>query len=85
MDVRNPTDRSPTERLEQARKDQKARSITMPALQVRNTNGGDWRVHASFPDGSAEEISGFRTENEANTWIAEKLQDWLDRRVPAGT
>jgi hypothetical protein len=81
MDVRDQTERSPTERLNEARKDQKARSITMPALQVRNTNGADWRVHASFPDGSFEEISGFQTENEANTWIAEKLQDWLDQRA----
>ena len=81
MDVRDPTERSATERLDKARQDQKARSVTMPALQVRNANG-DWRVHASFPDGNAEEISGFKTENEANTWIAEKLQDWLDHRGP---
>jgi hypothetical protein len=67
--------------MERARKDQMARSITMPVLQVRNTNGGSWRVHASFPDGSEDEVTGFKTENEANIWIAEKLQDWLDQRA----
>jgi hypothetical protein len=81
MDVGNKTQQSAAERLENARKEQMARSMTMPALQVRNTNGGAWRVHASFPDGSEEEISGFNTENEANTWIAEKLQGWLDERA----
>jgi hypothetical protein len=52
----------------------------MPILQIRNTNGGDWSVHAEFPDGSFEEISGFKSENEANEWIANSLREWLDRR-----
>jgi hypothetical protein len=55
-------------------------SMTIPILQIRNKNGGAWVVHAEFPDGSFEEISGFKTENEANEWIARELQDWLDRR-----
>ena len=54
--------------------------MTVPVLQIRNKNGGAWSVHAEFPDGSFEEISGFRTENEANEWVAKELQDWLDRR-----
>jgi hypothetical protein len=54
---------------------------TMPVLQIRNANGGAWIVHAEFPDGSFEEISGFRTENDANEWIATSLQQWLDRRA----
>jgi hypothetical protein len=54
--------------------------MTAPILQIRNKNGGAWSVHAEFPDGSFEEISGFKTENEANEWIAKDLQDWLDRR-----
>lgn len=74
-------DASPDERLERARKEQMARSVTMPALQIRNTNGEDWRVHASFPDGSFEEIAGFQSENAANQWIAEKFQEWLDQRT----
>jgi hypothetical protein len=54
--------------------------MTMPILQIRNTNGGDWRVHAEFPDGSFEEISGFKNENEANEWIANSLREWLEQR-----
>jgi len=54
--------------------------MTAPVLQIRNKNGGAWTVHADFPDGSFEEISGFKTENEANEWVAKELQDWLDRR-----
>ena len=54
--------------------------MTAPVLQIRNKNGGAWTVHAEFPDGSFEEISGFKTENEANEWVAKELQDWLDRR-----
>lgn len=53
---------------------------TMPALQIRNNDGGDWCVHAQFPDGSFEDIGGFKTENEANEWIARELQQWLDQR-----
>jgi hypothetical protein len=55
-------------------------STTMPILQIRNANGGAWTVHAEFPDGSSDEISGFRTESDANEWIATSLQQWLDQR-----
>jgi len=54
--------------------------MTVPVLQIRNKKGSAWSVHAEFPDGSFEEISGFKTENEANEWVAKELQDWLDRR-----
>ena len=57
--------------------------MSIPALQIRNKNGGAWTVHAEFPDGSFEEISGFRSENDANAWIAKDLQGWLDRREAA--
>ena len=53
---------------------------SMPTLQIRNTPSGAWCVHAQFPDGSFEDIRGFRTENEANEWIARQLQQWLDQR-----
>jgi hypothetical protein len=52
----------------------------MPALQIRNKNGGSWIVRAEFPDGSFEEISGFKTESDANEWIATNLQDWMEQR-----
>jgi hypothetical protein len=51
-----------------------------PDLANPQQERGAWSVHAEFPDGSFEEISGFKTENEANEWIAKDLQDWLDRR-----
>jgi hypothetical protein len=55
-------------------------STTMRVLQIRHNNGGAWTIHAEFPDGSVEEIPGFKSENEANEWIATDLQRWLDRR-----
>lgn len=54
--------------------------MNAPVLQIRNRNGGAWTVHAEFRDGSFEEISGFKSENEANEWIANKLPDWLEQR-----
>ena len=57
--------------------------MSAPILQIRNKNGGAWSVHAKFPDGSFEEIAGFKSENEANEWIAKELQLWLDRRQEA--
>ena len=53
---------------------------SMPVLQIRSTNGGAWCVHAEFPDGSAADIKGFATENDANQWIATELQHWLEKR-----
>jgi hypothetical protein len=53
---------------------------TVPMLQIRNTDAGAWCVHAQFPDGSFEDIGGFKTENDANEWIAHELQQWLDQR-----
>jgi hypothetical protein len=54
--------------------------MSMPILQIRNSNGGAWCVHAEFPDSSFEDVGGFRTENEANEWIAKDLQQWLEKR-----
>jgi hypothetical protein len=54
--------------------------IPMPVLQIRNHNGGAWCVHAEFPDGTSEDVSGFKTENEANEWIAKDLHRWLETR-----
>jgi len=54
--------------------------MSMPVLQIRNSPSGAWSVHAEFPDGSFEDITGFSSENDANEWIATDLQRWLDRR-----
>jgi hypothetical protein len=53
---------------------------TVPILQIRRTDGEDWCVAATWPDGHFEEITGFKSESEANEWIAESLQTWLDQR-----
>jgi hypothetical protein len=58
----------------------KVTTPVLPALQIRTTNGESWLVRAQFPDGSFEDIPGFRSENEANEWVAKELQGWLDRR-----
>jgi hypothetical protein len=53
-----------------------------PVLQIRHRNGGSWLVAATWPDGTSEEILGFKT----NEWIAKEFQAWLDdlekRSVP---
>jgi hypothetical protein len=61
-------------------------SNTLPSLQVRHSAQGDresWTVRATWQDGSFEEISGFRNEAEANDWIANKFQTWLEEITKA--
>jgi hypothetical protein len=53
----------------------------LPALQVRHsdTGGGDsWTVRATWEDGTFEEIPGFQSELEANDWITNKFQIWVE-------
>jgi hypothetical protein len=50
----------------------------IPVLQIRHTDGEAWKVAATWPDGRFEEIKGFKSESEANEWIAHSLQEWLD-------
>ena len=57
---------------------------TTPALQIRHSDGDDWWVAATWPDGRYEEIAGFKSELEANEWIARKFQEWLDNQKNAG-
>ena len=54
---------------------------TVPRLQVRHSataHGDDWAVRATWDDGTFEEIGGFQNEAEANDWIANKFQIWLE-------
>jgi hypothetical protein len=51
-----------------------------PILQIRERDGRDWFVAVTWPDGSSEEISGFKSESEANEWVAKELEAWLDER-----
>jgi hypothetical protein len=50
-----------------------------PVLQIRRSDSGkEICVAATWPDGRFQEISGFHSETEANEWIANKFQQWLD-------
>ena len=52
-----------------------------PVLQIRRSESGkEISVAATWPDGRFEEIAGFESESEANEWIANKFQDWLDEQ-----
>jgi hypothetical protein len=53
---------------------------SVPVLQIRHSEGHDWLVAATWPDGRYEEIAGFKNESEANEWIANKFQAWLDNQ-----
>jgi hypothetical protein len=54
--------------------------MSIPRLRICRTNSEDWRVHIEFPDATFEEVSGFRSEEEANEWIAIKFEDWMQLR-----
>jgi hypothetical protein len=51
-----------------------------PVLQIRHRDGDDWFVAATWPNGLFEEIRGFKSESEANEWIAKEFQAWLEER-----
>ena len=53
---------------------------SVPVMQIRHTETGEWLVAAKWPDGTVEDIRGFATETDANEWIARELQAWLDHR-----
>jgi hypothetical protein len=55
-------------------------ATTTPILQIRHTENDEWFVAAKWPDGRTENIRGFKTESEANEWVANELQSWLDER-----
>jgi hypothetical protein len=40
--------------------------------------GNEWHVRAIWPSGHPEEITGFKTEDEARAWIAgDGAKTWL--------
>jgi hypothetical protein len=55
----------------------------IPVMQIRHTEKGEWFVAAKWPSGEVEDIRGFKSESDANEWIAKELQTWLDRRKEA--
>jgi hypothetical protein len=54
---------------------------TVPNLQVchsATSHGENWTVRATWDDGTFEEVTGFQNEVEANDWIANEFQIWLE-------
>jgi hypothetical protein len=49
-------------------------------MQVRHDTSGRWWVAAKWPDGLIEDVEGFKSETEANEWIATEFDNWLNRR-----
>jgi hypothetical protein len=40
-------------------------------------DGDDWHVHVTWPDGTEEDVCGFKSEIEANEWIKMESFMWL--------
>jgi hypothetical protein len=55
-------------------------SSIIPALQLRHAEGQDWRVVARWSDGRLEDIGRFKSELEANEWIAKHFQTWFEAK-----
>jgi hypothetical protein len=56
------------------------RGSLTPTAQIRHSEAEGWRVAARWPDGHVEDIAGFKSELEANDWIADHFQEWLEIR-----
>jgi hypothetical protein len=53
--------------------------LATPVLQIRRSDRGqEISVAATWPDGRCKEVGGFKTEAEANEWIARKFQEWME-------
>jgi hypothetical protein len=57
-----------------------SKDAVIPMLQLRHAEGEGWCVAARWPDGHVEDIPGFKSEFEANEWIAKDFQTWLETR-----
>jgi hypothetical protein len=56
--------------------------VTAPIMQIRHDTSDTWWVAAKWPDGRIEDIKGFSSEADANEWIANELNKWLENRPP---
>ena len=45
-------------------------ACAVPSLQIRHGDGDEWWVAATWPDGQIEDIASFKSELDANAWIA---------------
>jgi hypothetical protein len=57
--------------------------MSMPTLQVKKEAEDKYTVRATWPDGAFEEVSGFRSEREADDWITNKFPIWLEEQKKA--
>jgi hypothetical protein len=55
--------------------------MTVPTMQIRHDSNDRWWVAAKWPDGRTEDIEVFKSEGEANTWIVDELDRWLETRI----
>ena len=42
--------------------------------------GHEWHVVVTYPSGQQEQITGFKTEADAQNWITNDSQAWLKKR-----
>lgn len=57
-------------------------TIATPALRISHSDrGSEVSVAATWPDGRCDTIPGFRSESEANDWIATRFQTWMDKQA----
>jgi hypothetical protein len=55
--------------------------LATPVLQIRRSDRGqEISVVATWPDGRTRQVNGFKTETEANEWIAHKFQEWMEEQ-----
>jgi hypothetical protein len=54
------------------------RKVVSARFETRALKSGwGWFVYVTLPDGSEEHIVGFRSEAEANEWVAAQSSAWL--------
>jgi hypothetical protein len=54
---------------------------TFEARQLKSVRG--WYVRVSWQYGQMEHVGGFASEQDADSWIKEKAQEWLRNRTAA--
>ena len=55
-------------------------ACAVPSLQIRHGDGDEWWVAATWPDWQIEDIASFKSELDANAWIAKDFPHWLEQR-----
>ena len=55
-------------------------ACAVPSFQIRHGDGDEWWVAATWPDGQIEDIASFKSELDANAWIAKEFPRWLEQR-----